>query len=299
MKKRNSIRNKYSDGQHSFLFWLVIPSIMLWLSVSYFFGMIHDKPLWFDSGRIEGKTDANNPYFLDYGTPIENLHQPFISIWFDDAWISQYLQAYPILKKYNFPGVMAVPVKAIETAHYMNWAQLHVIQDDGWEISNHSLVHDCNMQTWNKGAIDFEYLYSKSILWQHHLTSNIFVTPCGVDSSIMRDEAAKNFIGYRTVDPGFNDPLNFNPYNLKVKNIDAKVGLQTILSWIDEAKKTSSWLILVFHKIGEQSGNPESDEFNTSVADFQAITNYIHTSQISVVVPYQIIMAQAYVKQKK
>jgi hypothetical protein len=277
---------------HSFLFWLVFPILLVWLSVGYISGFIADKPLWFNADKIVQKENSVIPYYQEYGDLALDLNQPFVSLWFDDAWNSQYLEAYKVLKQEGLPGVIAVPTNAIETESYMNWAQLRNMQKNGWEVTNHSLVHDCTMQTWTREKIAYELKNSKLILWRNSLSSDIFVTPCGVDSKVMREESSKLFMGYRTVDPGFNDPANFNPYGFKVKNVDDKVTVSQMKSWIDEAKSKNLWVILVFHKIGEGSGISVEDEFNTPKKDFEEIVRYIKDSNIKVVVPGQIMISQ-------
>ena len=280
------------DGKHSFLFWLIIPVVMIWLSIGYITGFVRDKPIWSRGENVLGETTAVVPYFQQHGSFTENLDQAFITFWFDDAWLSQYLEAYPTLKSNNFPGVIAVFVNGIETSNYMNWAQLRILQKDGWEITDHSLAHDCSMQSWNKEKVFNEYRTSKFILWKNDLSADIFVTPCGVDSEIMREEAEKTFMGYRTVDPGLNNPKNVNVYNFKVKNVDDKTTASEMRSWVDQAKESKSWLIFVFHKVGEKNAEPGGDEFNTSKENFQNIVDYVKASNVKVVIPRQIMTSQ-------
>jgi hypothetical protein len=290
--KKIKIKPTYHESRHSFLFWLVVPLVLVWLSVGYLMGILGDKPIWRNENNIEKVTNTVVPYFQERGSFFENLDQPFISFWFDDAWLSQYTVSFPILLKNNFPAAIAVPVDAVETPEYMNWAQLQTVQKNGWEITNHSLEHNCQMHNWDKDRIDFEYRNSKYILWKNNLTADIFVTPCGVDSQIMRDEAAKIFQAYRTVDPGYNDPKNINFYNLKVRNIDDKTTLEEVKSWIDYAKENKLWVILVFHKIGENNSNSEMDDYSTSKSDLEQIVNYVKKSGVKVVVPRQILVSQ-------
>lgn len=291
-KIESESQHHHHEGRHSFLFWLVFPLILVWLSVGYLLGITGDKPNWFQKDNTENITIPVVPYFQEHGSFKENLDQPFVSLWFDDAWLSQYMKAYPILRKNNFPAAIAVPVDLVETPNYMNWAQLRNIQKNGWEITDHSLEHDCTMDKWDKNRVEFELKNSKNILWTNKLTSDVFVTPCGVDSKIMREVAQKMFMGYRTVDPGYNDPKKINPYNIKVQNIDNKTTAVQVKSWIQHAKENNSWVILVFHKVGETTGNVKEDEFNTSTEEFEEIVNEIKSSGIKVVVPSQIIVSQ-------
>lgn len=292
-KEETEKKHTHHEGKHSFLFWLVLPIVLVWLSVGYLLGITGDKPMWFKADNTSKKTIPIVPYFQEYGSFNENLDQPFVTLWFDDAWISQYMKAYPILKKNNFLGTMAVPVNLVETPNYMNWAQLQNMQKNGWEITNHSLEHDCEMDNWDKEQVLFEFNNSRHILWRNKLASDILVTPCGVDSKVMREEAVKMFTAYRTVNPGYNDPKNVEPYNLKVKNIDNNTKLSEVKAWVDEAKEKNLWMILVFHKIGDEVQDESQDAYNTPLNDFNEIIKYIKQSGVKVVIPSQIIASQS------
>lgn len=293
--KKITIKEKLitpADGKHSFLFWLILPIILVWLSVSYITGVVGDKPFWVKNAGVK---DANKviSYFQEQGPFAENLDQSFVTFWFDDAWASQYMTAYPILKKYGFVGTLAIPVNLMETEGYMNWAQARVLQDNGWQIVNHSMDHDCRMDKWSREEVVKEYKNSKFILWKKGFPSDIFVSPCGVDSRVMQEEAKKTFLGYRTVDPGFNDPATVSFYDMKVRNVDNDdVDLSIMKSWVDHAKKNKLWLIILFHKVGAISVVEGDDEFNVSKHDLTEIVKYIKKSEVKVVVPNQIFVSR-------
>lgn len=273
------------DGKHSFLFWLVIPLMIIWLSIGYVIGFMRDNPTW----NQNQQTFEYQPHIQEYPS-IGKLDKPFITLWFDDAWLSQYLIAYPALQKYGFKAAIGVPVAAVEKPGYANWAQLRVLQNDGWEITNHSISHDCEMDKWDRQKVSYEYETSKLTLWKNRLSSDIFVTPCGVDSEVMREEAKKFFLGYRTVDPGINDLKNLEVHNLKTRNIDSAVTFDNIKEWINEARDSKSWLILVFHQVGETKALSGDEQYNTKIEDFIDVLEYIKFSGIEVAVPSQIII---------
>jgi len=53
----------------------------------------------------------------------------------------------------------------------------------------------------------------------------------------------ESFYGsHRTTDEGYNTFENFNPYLLKVQNVQKTTTLAQYQSWIDQAKKDKSWL---------------------------------------------------------
>jgi hypothetical protein len=147
------------------------------------------------------------------------------------------------------------------------------------------------MHTWNADQIRSEYRASKLALWKHQLSADILVTPCGVDSQTMRDEAAKTFLAYRTVNPGDNLISTLDLYNLKVRNINDQTSLEQIKSWIDNASQADHWVVLVFHQLGKKTNSTDTDIYGMEPEFFTQILEYIKQSQIPVITPSQVISA--------
>ena len=64
-----------------------------------------------------------------------------IIISFDDDWLSQYVNAVPLLKKYGFTATFFVWVRAVGRAHHMTWDQIRELDAEGMEIGCHTLTH--------------------------------------------------------------------------------------------------------------------------------------------------------------
>jgi len=288
MKKKKAKSYKNMDSLRSYVAWLVVPVMLVWLTFGYIMGHLKENPLWLNKSVLGEETEDVVPYFKDFEKVPFDSEYGYITLWFDDAWLSQYMTAYPMLQKYNFPGTIAVPTNAIERINYMNWAQVTTLQKNGWEVTNHSAVHNCSMDKWDKKKVVGEYETSKLSLWKHNVTSDIFVTPCGVDSNIMREESKLQFSAYRTVNPGINEVDNIDFYDLKVRNMDINVDISEAKSWIDEAVTTKNWVILVFHQVGGTNEFKEEDLFNTKTEDLENLLDYIKETQIEVVVPSQM-----------
>lgn len=60
---------------------------------------------------------------------------------FDDGRESQYLNAYPLLKKYNLKAVFYVFTNAINRKDYFTWDQLKELRDNNMEIGDHTRFH--------------------------------------------------------------------------------------------------------------------------------------------------------------
>ena len=67
-----------------------------------------------------------------------------VALSIDDAYISTYTEAYPRLKKRNFPFTVFVSTNAVDTSskNYMHWDEIREMSMNGAEFANHSLTHD-------------------------------------------------------------------------------------------------------------------------------------------------------------
>lgn len=64
-----------------------------------------------------------------------------VIITFDDANEDNYVNAFPIMKKYGFTGVLYLPYNYIGTPGYLTVDQVKQMAAAGWEIGSHSLSH--------------------------------------------------------------------------------------------------------------------------------------------------------------
>lgn len=59
----------------------------------------------------------------------------------DDAYLSFYQNAIPLLKKYGYPATLYVNTGTVGAPDYMSWDQLNEVKSMGIEIGNHSHNH--------------------------------------------------------------------------------------------------------------------------------------------------------------
>jgi hypothetical protein len=288
--KKIHLKFMRDHSNHSFLFWLIVPLLLTWLAANYIIGALKSKPEWTADNIIPIKAsvvadvdpyDADVPYFEKKGDGL-------VTLWFDDAWLTQYTVAAPILRTNGFPGTMAVATSLVGFPKYANWAQLRSLQRDGWEITNHTVAHDCAMNAWDQEKVHSELTQASRDLWWHKLTSNHFVSPCGVTSPAMVDDVKQQFISFRGTVDGYNDLGHLDPYNLSVQSVLTQTTLAEMKGWVDEAILTDSWLIIVFHQVGE-SVVADGKTYSITTEDFKALTDYIQEKEVQVVVPSQAI----------
>lgn len=91
----------------------------------------------------------------------KKIRKPTI-IYFDDGFKDNYLNALPILKKYNISATIFVVPKYVdsEDARYMNWDDIRLMRKEGIEIGSHTYNHTVLTEV-DKVALEEELLSSK------------------------------------------------------------------------------------------------------------------------------------------
>ena len=68
-----------------------------------------------------------------------NRHSVVIT--FDDGYEDNYTNAFPVLKKYNYPAIVFVISDVVGTPGFMTWEQLKEIDDAGFKVGSHTRRH--------------------------------------------------------------------------------------------------------------------------------------------------------------
>ena len=109
----------------------------------------------------------------------KEIPQKTVALTMDDAYISVYTRAYPILKKYDFPFTVFVNSQPIDRHYknYMSWDQMKEMASHGAEFADHTYTHAYLLQgkheskdAWQKRVSDEILIAQKEI--QEHLGEN-------------------------------------------------------------------------------------------------------------------------------
>lgn len=191
----------------------------------------------------------------------KDIQSGAVSFGFDDGYEAVYRYALPLFKKYKMVGTAYITTGVVGQPGYMTWEQIHELENEGWEISAHSVNHPV-MEKMSLEEARNEALQSLKTLRDHGFNDvNGFAFPYGSYTWQVIAELAKSFHYLR----GFwdrsdlNAPDTLNRDLVRVQAIDRKTSLEKIKEWVSRAKVERKGLSLVFHDLemeGQTQFNP-------------------------------------------
>lgn len=222
----------------------------------------------------EGKSTSINIDDFRFGM----VSQPKVIMTFDDNYVSQINNAYPIMAINNQRGVLFSYTNAIGHPPYMTLADLQTLKVAGWDISNHTASHK-NLTIDEGWESDIDAGYDWLVVNGFEDTAKFFAYPYGMwNDSVVAKVKQRHILarGNSSIYHHF-DILDFNDLQYKLAHFNAGSPntVETILARINETIQKNGLLILMFHDIVDV--NPEY--YNCLIADFQIISNYLRTKQ--------------------
>ena len=137
-----------------------------------------------------------------------------ILITFDDGYVDNYEEAYPILKKYNMRGTIFLIINLMDTPGYLTWDQVKEMAADGMEFGSHTISHK-PLTSFDRAGVRHELQDSKDIIEKMTGKPCHFIAfPEGKYNDMVMEETRG--AGYRyafTVDTGRDFPWD-DPYDL-------------------------------------------------------------------------------------
>lgn len=280
MKKTTSLKPEM-------LSWLILPLLFIWLGVSYLLG-ISRQPAWqahptsSDQSQVLAAIDVQTASAS--ATPLHWPGTGLVTFWFDDGWLSQYMVAAPILKENNLPGAISITTGLVGYDAYVSWGQVKRLRYDGWEITSHSRTHVCDSEKMNEANLKDEIIGSLRDFSAHGIAVSDYVVPCGVLTPDLVNVVKDNYVSLRTATGGLNPLPLETPYHILAYTIHDNVTLPEIKTWLEEASKNQSWLILMFHQLDDLG-----TEYSLKPEKFEAIVDMVQKSKLPVVLPSQVI----------
>jgi hypothetical protein len=272
-----------------FLSWLFIPIIVTWLGLNYIIGQMM-VPDWESEKIVLGQSIMSDIT----GTPAPTSSQTmrffrnpvkgFITFWFDDAWLSQYELAVPVLEPRGYKASLAVPTKSIGNYNYMTWNHVQHLQTIGWEITSHSRSHNCDVTKLSVDDLISETYGARADLVEQGFVTTVYVTPCSSDSQELINYIKKFYLGLRTGEGGINPVPVIDQYHILAYGLTSDTTISSIRSWIKNTEESKGWLILMFHQI-DDSG----EEYAVTPGFFHAIVDEVTASTLTVALPSEVL----------
>lgn len=109
-----------------------------------------------------------------------------IILTFDDGYLDFYVNAYPILKKYNFHAVSFIPTGLVGQSYYLNWSQIKEMDHSGLiSFQAHSVTH-ANLTSLKPDQLKHELSESKKTLEEKlGKPVNFLAYPYGASNSLV------------------------------------------------------------------------------------------------------------------
>ncbi len=89
-----------------------------------------------------------------------------VVITFDDGYVDNFTNAFPILKKYGFKATVFMVTDYADHSGYLSWEQMKTMEEAGWQIEGHAVSHP-SLSDLSSDALDYELKESKLLLEEH------------------------------------------------------------------------------------------------------------------------------------
>ncbi|QQS59297.1 polysaccharide deacetylase family protein [Candidatus Peregrinibacteria bacterium] len=192
---------------------------------------------------------------------------------------------FSLLHTITVPGELAIDDTSLSTPGggiindetYMSASEVRQLEQSGHEIGSHTKTHP-SLPLLSFAQAQEEIEGSKSDLLATGISLvNTFVYPYGdYNNGIVDMVRNAGYIGARTVVRGENEH-NSDPLLLKTQEVDRNTTIEDVRAWIQEAKTTKTWLVLMFHRIDDST-----DFYGNSPALLEQIVSEISQSNMPV-----------------
>lgn len=205
-------------------------------------------------------------------------NRPLVTLTFDDGYEENVTSVLPVLDQYGFKSTQCFETADLKADPTTGKLNVMAFLNDGHEICSHTVTHPFLSQL-TTAQVDTELADSKTYL-QNLIGAPVvdFASPYGDYSESVNNEIKKYYQSHRTVDEGFNSKDNFDAYRLRVQNMTPTTTLAQFQSWLDQAKADNTWLILVYHRVT----NDTPEAFDTRVPDFKQQMAALNASGLTV-----------------
>jgi peptidoglycan/xylan/chitin deacetylase (PgdA/CDA1 family) len=200
------------------------------------------------------------------------FNRALLSLTFDDGEEDNVTTALPVMNANNIKSTQCFATEHVE-GNAENIAAVQAFRDAGHEICSHTVTHPFLTQV-NATQLNTELTNSKSLLQTvTGMPIKNFASPYGDYNPTVLNAIKPLYRSHRTVDTGYNSKDNFDAYRVRVQNMLSTTTLAELQGWVDHAKATNTWLVLVYHRIAPSDAGPYDTPQANFTPQIQAIVN--------------------------
>lgn len=230
--------------------------------------------------RVKDDTTGAISAWIDSISSVDEPSNGTVCITFDDGWGSQYTEARKKMDEYGFPGTAYVIPDLVDTSGYMTRAQLHLLQDRGWDISGHYGTTFENLAN-SEQALESALFNVKNWLASNGFYRGIheFSYANGYyDSDKILSAVRRYFRSARTIanHPETSPPAD--PYRLRVLQVLSTTTTTAVQEAVQAARESKSVLFLVYHLIVSTLSGPTTER---TIANFGTDMDNLNTQVAS------------------
>ncbi|MFC9540799.1 polysaccharide deacetylase family protein [Lysinibacillus sp. NPDC056959] len=194
---------------------------------------------------------------------------------FDDGFISQYTNAFPLMLARGFVGSVGVISGSVGTTGYMNLAQLKELYNYGWDLFNHTVTHQ------DLSTLSINHIQAELDVCREWLISNGFSRTAdfvaypygGYNNDVL--EVMKNYKLGRSIREEYEILPPIQPHLLKTVILYNNVEEITFRNAIDYVIETGATVIFLHHKVEDVN----TDEMNYPTEKFKNMLDYLYSKQ--------------------
>lgn len=169
-----------------------------------------DPGMWVDSAVFADHLDylsesfelVSLDAFGDWIAGKTSFRRPPCVLTFDDGWLDNYLNAFPLLKRFKAPATIFLATQQVGQPDRLTWAQAREMEGHGIRFGSHTATHAV-MTTVNRDTARDEIRRSKADLREHlAYPSGWFCYPKGFHSRATREIVRELVDGALTFGPG-------------------------------------------------------------------------------------------------
>ena len=157
-----------------------------------------------------------------------------VAITFDDGHENNFINAYPVLKRYRLPAIIFVSTEVVGTPGYLTWGQLKEMSDGGLvSIGSHGRTHTSLKSIDDSKELEDQIINSKNIL-ESRLDKKVdFIAypGGGFNTNIIELTKRGGYLGACATNPGPKYPDN-DIYAIK-RNKISRTSDNLFVFWIE------------------------------------------------------------------